>query len=165
MSNLNTAEKIRIAVTRSGQTMYSVAAMSAPTAVNRQPWAFVVIDKREILDSLAEGLPYAKMLKHAPLAIIPCGDLDKALEGDGQAFWIQDVSAATENMLIAANALGVGAVWTAVYPDESRIDAVRKVLGMPATIMPLAVVPMGYPAGEHHPKDKWKPENIHYNGW
>ncbi|WP_303633338.1 nitroreductase family protein, partial [uncultured Muribaculum sp.] len=108
---------------------------------------------------------YAKMLKHAPLAIIPCGDLDKALEGDGQAFWIQDVSAATENMLIAANALGVGAVWTAVYPDESRIDAVRKVLGMPASIMPLAVVPMGYPAGEHHPKDKWKPENIHYNGW
>ena len=141
------------------------AAMSAPTAVNRQPWAFVVIDKREILDSLAEGLPYAKMLKHAPLAIIPCGDLDKALEGDGQAFWIQDVSAATENMLIAAHALGLGAVWTGVYPDMERVNDVRKVLGMPDEIIPLCVVPMGYPDGAQTPKDKWDENKVRYNKW
>ena len=77
------------------------AAMSAPTAVNKQPWAFVVIDSRESLDSLAEVLPYARMLRHAPLAIVTCGDLGKALEGEAREFWIQDVSAATENLLLA----------------------------------------------------------------
>ena len=76
------------------------AAMSAPTAVNKQPWAFVVLDTREQLDSLAEVLPYAKMLTHAPLAIVTCGDMSKAIEGEGRDFWIQDVSAATENLLL-----------------------------------------------------------------
>lgn len=141
------------------------AAMSAPTAVNKQPWAFVVLDTRESLDSLAEVLPYAKMLHHAPLAIVTCGDMDKALEGNGRDFWIQDVSAATENMLIAAHALGLGAVWTGVYPDMERVEAVQKRLGMPANIIPLSVVPIGYPSGEHQPKDKWNPDAVRYNRW
>lgn len=141
------------------------AAMSAPTAVNKQPWAFVVLDNRESLDSLAEVLPYAKMLKHAPLAIVTCGDMSKAIEGDGRDFWIQDVSAATENLLIAAHALGLGAVWTGVYPEMERTKAVQERLGLPAGIIPLSVVPIGYPAGEHKPKDKWNPDAVRYNRW
>ena len=88
-------------------------------------------------------LPYAKMLKHAPLAIVTCGDMNKAIEGEGRDFWIQDVSAATENLLIAAHALGLGAVWTGVYPDHERVNAVQERLGMPANIIPLSVVPVG----------------------
>ena len=141
------------------------AAMSAPTAVNKQPWAFVVLDNREALDSLADVLPYAKMLHHAPLAIVTCGDMDKAIEGNGRDFWIQDVSAATENLLIAAHALGLGAVWTGVYPDMERATAVQQRLGMPANIIPLSVVPIGYPAGEQQPKDKWNPDAVRYNLW
>lgn len=141
------------------------AAMSAPTAVNKQPWAFVVLDNREALDSLAEVLPYAKMLNHAPLAIVVCGDMDKALEGTARDFWIQDASAATENLLIAAHALGLGAVWTGVYPDSERVEAVKNRLGLPSAIIPLCVVPVGYPEGEQTPKDKWNPGVIHYNRW
>lgn len=141
------------------------AAMSAPTAVNKQPWAFVVLDNREALDSLAEVLPYAKMLNHAPLAIVVCGDMGKALEGTARDFWIQDASAATENLLIAAHALGLGAVWTGVYPDSERVEAVKNRLGLPSAIIPLCVVPVGYPEGEQTPKDKWNPGAIHYNRW
>ena len=141
------------------------AAMAAPTAVNKQPWAFIVVDQREALDSLVEALPYARMLTQAPLAIVTCGDMSKALENDGKDFWIQDVSAATENLLLAANALGLGAVWTGVYPLSDRVEGVQKALGLPANIVPLAVVPVGYPAGEQQPKDKWVPENVHYNKW
>ena len=141
------------------------AAMSAPTAVNKQPWAFVVLDTREQLDSLAEVLPYAKMLTHAPLAIVTCGDMSKAIEGEGRDFWIQDVSAATENLLLAAHAMGLGAVWTGVYPTTDRTQAVQERLGLPATVIPLAVVPIGYPATDNEPKDKYKPENIHFGRW
>lgn len=153
------------AVSRDTVEILLRAAMSAPSAVNKQPWAFVVLDTREALDSLAEVLPYAKMLTHAPLAIVPCGDMNKAIEGEGRDFWIQDVSAATENMLIAAHALGLGAVWTGVYPDLERVKAVKERLGMPDNIIPLCVVPVGYPAGNQQPKDKWNPEAIHYDLW
>lgn len=139
------------------------AAMSAPTAVNKQPWQFVVLDNREAIDSLSEYLPYAKMLEHAPLAIVTCGDLTQAIEGEGETYWIQDVSAATENLLLAAHALGLGAVWTGVYPIAERVAGVQKALAMPDSIVPLAVVPIGYPAMEQAPKDKWKPEKVHYN--
>lgn len=143
------------------------AAMSAPTAVNKQPWAFVAIDDRAELDSLTSVLPYARMLSQAPLAIVVCGDLSKAIESENAdgGFWIQDVSAATENLLLAAHALGLGAVWTGVYPDSERVNGVREHLGMPDNIIPLAVVPIGYPTGPQTPKDKWKPENIHFNRW
>lgn len=143
------------------------AAMSAPTAVNKQPWAFVAIDDRAELDSLTSVLPYARMLSQAPLAIVVCGDLSKTIEGENAdgGFWIQDVSAATENLLLAAHALGLGAVWTGVYPNPERVKGVQQRLGMPDNIIPLAVVPVGYPTGPQTPKDKWKPENIHFNRW
>ena len=141
------------------------AAMAAPSAVNKQPWAFIVITDRDKLNTLAESLPHAKMLTKAPLAIVVCGDLSKGLEGNALNYWVQDVSAASENLLLAAHALGLGAVWTGVYPLMERVNDVSRILELPRHIVPLNVIPVGYPAGETAPKDKWNPENIHYNGW
>ena len=141
------------------------AGMSAPTARNQQPWAFVVVDDKALMTQLADSLPNAKMLASAPVAIVVCGDLSKAIEGEGATYWIQDASAATENILLAAHGLGLGAVWTGAYPVMSRVKAIRSVLGLPAQIIPLNVSTMGYPQGETAPKDKWKRENIRKNNW
>ena len=141
------------------------AGMAAPTAVNKQPWAFVVIQEREQLDRLREVHPNARMLATAPLAIVVCGDLEKALPGAAQDFWIQDTSAATENILLAAHGLGLGAVWTGVYPNAERVAAISEVLGLPEQIVPLCVIPIGYPAENPEPKDKWNPSNVHYERW
>lgn len=139
------------------------AAMAAPTATNKQPWAFIVIRNKEVLNELGSTLPYAKMVKDAPLAIAVCGDLNKAISGAGVEYWVQDASAATENLLLAAQSLGLGAVWTGVYPIEERVKEVQKILQLPKEIIPLNVIPIGYPAESPLPKDKWKPENIHYD--
>ena len=139
------------------------AGMAAPTAVNAQPWHFVVVNERTKLDELAGTNRYGDMLRQAPLAIVVCGNMEKAMQGPGQPFWIQDCSAATENILLAAHALGLGAVWTGCYPIEERVDTVSKVLGLPETIVPLCVIVTGYPNENPQPKDKWKPENVSYN--
>lgn len=139
------------------------AGMAAPTAVNAQPWHFVVVSDKAKLDELAAANPRAGMLKSAPLAIVVCGDMTKAMEGKGRQFWIQDCSAATENILLAAHAQGLGAVWTALYPMEERIQPVSEALKLPDTLIPLCTVVIGYPAEQPEPKDKWKPENISYN--
>ncbi|NLF43945.1 MAG: nitroreductase family protein [Bacteroidales bacterium] len=141
------------------------AAMAAPTAANKQPWAFIVVNDKDVLIRLSDSLPYAKMTAKAPLAIAVCGDMSKALEGDAQPYWVQDASAATQNLLLAAHALGLGAVWTGVYPIMDRVAAVQKIFNLPEHIIPLNVIPIGYPVKDQKPKDKWKPENIHYNGW
>ena len=141
------------------------AGMAAPTAVNKQPWAFVVVRSREQLDRLCDTNPNARMLATAQAAIVVCGDMTKAIEGPMQSFWIQDASAATENILLAAHALGLGAVWTGVYPNPERVAAVSDVLGLPEYAVPLCVIPMGYPAESPQPKEKWKPENVHCDRW
>ncbi len=139
------------------------AGMAAPSAVNKQPWHFVVVTDKEQLKALAKTNPYASMAAKAPLAIVVCGDMKKALPGKAQEFWVQDCSAATENILLAANALGLGAVWTGTYPTEERCEAVAKVLQLPKSIVPLNIIVIGYPDGKNTPKDKWKPSNISYN--
>lgn len=139
------------------------AGMAAPTAVNRQPWHFVVVNDTVVLEALAQASPNAGMTAHAPMAIVVCGNMNKALTGNGRDFWIQDASAATENILVAANSLGLGAVWTGIYPDSARVEAVSKVLNLPANLIPLNIIPVGYPAENPAPKDKWKPENVSYN--
>jgi nitroreductase len=141
------------------------AAMAAPSAINKQPWAFIVVTDEEKIAALGEALPYSRCSNHPAVAIIPCGDLSKAIEGELGAFWINDVSAATENLLLAAHAMGLGAVWTGLHPDMNRAKMVQEMLGLPEHIIPLCVVPVGVPAEQPEIKDKYKPENIHYNEW
>ena len=139
------------------------AGMAAPTAVNKQPWHFVAITSKDIMKDLARTNPNAQMLEQAPLTIVVCGDMQKALEGEGRQLWIQDCSAATENILLAAHALGLGAVWTALYPRDDRAKGAIEVLKLPEYIVPLCAIIIGYPAELPEPKDKWKPENVSYN--
>lgn len=137
------------------------AAMAAPTARNIQPWQFYVITSREVLNQLAESLPYAKMLAHAPMAIVVAGDTQKGNPNEEQIHnWTLDCAAATQNLLLAAEAQGLGAVWTGVYPYQLRIDAVKKALNLPDHIVPLNIIPVGYPKEDVQPKDKWDPEKI-----
>jgi len=143
------------------------AGMAAPSAMNRQPWEFIVINNPDTLKSLAGKLRYAKMLNEAPLAIVVCAE-KMITTRDGRTvenmFWEHDASAATENILLAAHALGLGAVWTAAS-DPERSQIVRDALGITGTVTPLCVIPIGHPAERPEPKDKWKPEKIHYNRW
>ena len=139
------------------------AGMAAPTAVNKQPWHFIAITDRMKLDSVAVANPNAGMAKKAPLVIVVCGNLKKALEGPAQAYWVQDCSAATENILLAAHGLGLGAVWTGIYPIKERLDAFNQLLKLPDTIIPLCAIVIGHPAEQPAPKDKWLPENVSYN--
>ena len=138
------------------------AAMAAPTAVNLQPWHFIVITDKPTIDLLSGRQP-----TNAPLLIAVCGDTDKTTMPDGKTklpdFWVEDVSAATENLLLAAHALGLGAVWTGVYPAMERVAEVANVLNCPQNIVPMAVVRIGYPDEAPEPKDKFKEENISYN--
>ena len=140
------------------------AGMAAPTAINSQPWAFVVVTEREVLDSLMAVHPYSN-LKTATAAIIVCGDMERTIEGSGRDYWIQDCSAATENILLAAHAYGLGAVWCGVYPNPDRIPGVKRVLALPDAIMPLNIITLGHPSSDNAPKDKWNPSNVHYQRW
>lgn len=139
------------------------AAMAAPTAVNKQPWHFYVLNTKEAINRLADAsLRGGDMVRSAALVIVVCGDMDKALEGKAREYWIQDTSAATENLLLAAHALGLGAVWTGVYPMKERVEMTTKVLSLPENLVPLCTILIGYPAESPTPKDKWKPENVTY---
>ena len=139
------------------------AAMAAPTGRDMRPWHFIVLEGRHQLSPLAEQLPYAKMLAEAQAAVVVCGDMsvtDK--EGNPSRNWTFDCSAATENLLLQAEAMGLGAVWTGVYPYDERIEAVKQVLHLPDHLIPLNVIPIGYPKGNPQPKDKYDPAKVEY---
>lgn len=136
------------------------AGMAAPSSRDRRPWEFIIVTDRDILDTMGDGLPLARMLKETSQAIIVCGDTIKS----GNA-WQLDCSAAAQNILLAAESLGLGAVWTAAYPYPERIKVVRDALHLPHHIFPLTVIPLGYPTGLEKPKDKFNKKQIHYNGW
>ena len=149
------------------------AAMAAPTGMNVQPWRFVVVRDQAVKDALAG--PRGGMIAQAPVVIVVCGEATMMRKPWGQPdaepveaenpFWYEDCAAATENLLVAAEAIGLGAVWTACYPMPDRMDPTIAALGLPDNVKPFAIVPVGYPAGDDQPKDKWKPENIHYDKW
>ena len=141
------------------------AAMSAPTARNRQPWAFIVVDDKDLLRQLADSLPYAQSAAAAPMAVVVCGVLTESQGATNAGWWVQDAAAASENLLLAAHAVGLGAVWTGVYSYEDRVRAVRNVLGLPRHVVPLNVIPIGYPAENPAPKQKWDPAKVRRNGW
>ena len=136
------------------------AAMCAPTAVNRQPWAFVVVRDEAVRATLAKALPNAgDKLTKAPVAIVVCGDSTRMFKPQPE-FWVQDCSAATENLLLAAHACGLGAVWCGLYPDLERVGKARDVLGLEARYVPLCIIPVGYPAAPVEPKDKYREDAI-----
>lgn len=135
------------------------AGMAAPSAVNKQPWKFVVVKNRSIMKQIADSIGPSRPAANAACVIAVCGDMTKTLDGIGRANWIHDCSAATENILLAAHALGLGAVWMATYPYPDRMDKVRALLNVPENEETLCLIAIGYPAENPTPKDKWKPEN------
>lgn len=141
------------------------AAMAAPSSSNEQPWHFVVVTERPALNELGERHPYAHMLKEAPLCIVPCGDLDLVPDGLWGEYWVQDVAAATQNLLLAATALGLGGVWCGVHPEPERVDMVREVLGVPERVIPFCLIPLGYPAEEKHPRTQYREVRVHHERW
>ncbi len=138
------------------------AAMSAPSAGNQQPWQFIVINDRKTLDEIPKFHPFSQPLREASVAIVICGDLQRE---NFKGFWVQDCSAATENILVAARARGLGTVWLGVYPMDDRIKGMRKLLGLPETIVPLSIIPVGYPAEERTRANRYDTSRVHYNRW
>ena len=136
------------------------AGMHAPSARNIQPWHYVVINDRHTLDELAVAHPHAKMLKQATLAILVCGD-KKLQEMDG--YIIQDCSAATQNILLAAHAHGLGSVWLGMYPREQRMQGVAKLLDLPDHILPVSLISIGYPDEQKEAPERYKSDRIHFN--
>jgi nitroreductase len=152
-------------VSKEDLTTLLKAGMAAPTAVNKQPWVFIAVTDDDTLSKLAEGLPYTKMIVKSRACIVVCGDMTKALSGAERDFWVQDCSAASENILLAAEAIGLGAVWSGMYPLQERVDYVRKVLGLPDTVIPLNVIAVGHPAGVEKAQNKFNQANIHWEKW
>ena len=151
------------------------AGMAAPTAMNKQPWRFVVVtDKDKIAKVFASGFR-GEMFTQAGAVIVVCGETTMMMKPFGQPdapetevpnkFWFEDCSAAAENILLAAKALGLGAVWTAGYPAEERITPIAEALGIPSGVVPLCIIPVGVPAENPAPKDKWNPDFIHWEQW
>lgn len=138
------------------------AGMAAPSAVNRQPWQFVVVTNRQLLDQLGAALPYCHAATMAPAAIVVCGDKSRFLEGEDNELWVQDVSAASENILLAAHALGIGSVWTCLYPHQDRMASAYEILQIPEDFVPFNVILLGYPSMTHTPLNKWNPAAITY---
>lgn len=138
------------------------AAMMAPSAGNAQPWQFVVVDDREKLDAVPDINQYAAMSKNAPLGILVCGDL--SLEKYA-GYWVQDCSAAIQNLLLAAHAKGLGAVWTGIHPIEERVEGFKKLFNLPEQVIPLGFMVIGWPAQESKKKDRYKEERVHRNNW
>ncbi|MCK4853391.1 MAG: nitroreductase family protein [Bacteroidales bacterium] len=138
------------------------AGMYAPSARNEQPWHFIVIDKRDLLDRIREVHPYASMLSGAALAILVCGDENLELS---KGYWSVDCSASTQNILLAAHALGLGAVWLGVYPRQERQDGIRKIFDLPAHIHPFSLISIGHPAEEKGLPDRFKEDRIRWNEW
>ena len=169
LNNIHQRKSVRTftdkAITKEQIEVLLKAGMAAPTAANKQPWEFIVVTKRELLDSLAEKLPYAKMLKAAPAAIVVAGNLEKSLPGIEADYWVQDCSAASENILLAVEALKLGAVWTGVHPMPERVEAVKSILNIPEKIIPLNVIAIGYSKGNPPAKNKWNPKAVHLEAW
>ena len=138
------------------------AAMSAPSAGNEQPWHFIIIDDPEILGKVPTFHNHAQMLKDASIAILVCSDmnLDKH-----KGMWIQDCSAATQNILLAVRAKSLGAVWLGISPREERIKGMKQLTNLPDHVMPFSLISIGYPAEKQERLNRYNPSRIHHNKW
>lgn len=137
------------------------AGMAAPTARDRRPWHFVVLNDTAVSHTYASKMRHhGEMIAQSPLVIYACGDTTQMMPGQARDFWIQDVSCASENILLAAHAMGLGAVWTSVYPEARKVKGVSEALRLPGNLIPLNCILIGYPAENHQPLDKWDEEKI-----
>lgn len=138
------------------------AAMAAPSAGNQQSWRFIVVKQRAQLDLLSATSPFAGMLREAPLAIVVCGETSGARH---PGFWVEDCSAAMENLLLASHALGLGAVWLGYYPALERVELVRDLLGLPESVQVLGIAAIGHPSETKPPVDRFEPAYVHDEVW
>jgi nitroreductase len=138
------------------------AAMAAPSAGNQQPWEFIVVTDRTLLTKITEIHPYSKMLLEAPAAVIVCGDTSREKHA---GYWVQDCSAAVENILLEATHLGLGSVWLGVHPLQERAEGLKQLFKMPKSVIPLAVIALGYAKEQPAPVDRFNPNYIHRNAW
>ncbi len=141
------------------------AAMAAPSGMNMQPWRFVVVRDSTTKARLTKH--GSEFIKTAPVVIVVCAELAEETDENQKPNqnWMADCAAATENLLLAAQAMGLGACWTACFPYFSIQTDAKRTLRLPENVRPYSIIPVGYPAGETQAKDKWKPENIHYEHW
>jgi len=138
------------------------AGMQAPSARNIQPWHFIVIKERDILDQIPRFHPYSSMILEAPVAIAVCGDLNEEPSID---YINQNCSAATENMLLAAHSMGLGGVWLGIQPRKDRIKGIKELLELPDRIAPVSLIVLGYPDEKKGPVDRYRPDRVHFNRW
>lgn len=141
------------------------AGMAAPTAANQQAWHFVVITDKALKDTISDSFQWTKMVRDCGFAVVVCGDMTKLFDGDREesGFWTLDCSAASENMLLAAHALGLGGVWCGIYPEKDRMAKLSSILNLPPNLRPLNILSFGYPESAVAPKDKWDPRKVSYN--
>ncbi len=140
------------------------AAMAAPSAVARDPWHFIVVQKRETLDAIKAVLPHGKMLRQATAAFIVCGDIEKAHDNK-ESYMLQDLSAAVENILLAANRLGLGTCWLGVHPRVERMDDIRKLFDLPAHIIPMCGIAIGWPGESPEARTRYNEDAVHWEKW
>jgi nitroreductase len=138
------------------------AAMQAPSAKNAQPWHFIVIRDKKILNEIPKFHKTGPMIAKAPLAILICADLE--LENQ-TGCWMLDCSAAAENLLLAAHEKGLGGVWTACYPINETQEGMRKLFDLPDNIVPHSIIPIGYPAHPYNPKSYYQEKRVHHDRW
>ena len=140
------------------------AAMAAPSAVAKDPWHFLIIRDRTTLAEIVKILPNGQMLSQAHAALIVCGDINRA-HANELSYLLQDLSAAVENILLAATALGLGSCWLGVHPRPDRITGIRSLFSLPEYIIPMCGIALGWPAEEPEPRTRFKPERIHLEKW
>ncbi len=177
MTNATSDEKLQLIFSRRSIRVYSPgsvaeelvtklleAAMAAPSAMTKDPWRFVVVRKQETLAQLAAALPGGKMLVTAALAIVVCGDLDAALDRH-TGYLVQDCSACIENLLLAAQALGLGACWVGIYPSEDCMRKTRELLALPNPILPIAAISLGQPGEQPEPRTRYNRDYVCFERW
>ena len=140
------------------------AAMAAPSAVAKDPWHFIVLKDRATINSLADILTHGQMLRQATAAFVVCGDITKA-HGELESYMLQDLSAAVENTLLAANALGLGTCWLGVHPRQERMDGIRKLFALPDNIIPMCGIAIGWPKDAPRARTRYTPDKVHWEKW
>jgi len=140
------------------------AAMAAPSAMTKDPWRFIVVRQPSTLTELTAVLPGGKMLATAALGIVACGDMDSVLDQQ-LSYLLQDCSAAIENLLLGAHALGLGACWVGVHPSETAVRRLKQMFSLPAPVIPIAVIALGQPGEQPESRTRYRSEYVHFEKW